>query len=248
MDKKKIVFAILVIIPMFLNGQDSIYKNNHSVIVGFIQEWNDAVIQYIPNNQPGGELHFLSTQFVDSIRFQNGRFEKFNPLQDPETRIKQSERGNYFGLGILDPVIYTNLRFTYERRFGAGSFGFFIPLTIGLEDAQYYTERSIKYRIGLGINFHVPMKQGKSIYAIGLGMYGGRYYGYPYYYYSGEPGIGKYTFFTLTNSHSLRIHIGEKLILAPGFDFTLVGSDEQVGIALFSPYLVGLRFDLIFNL
>ena len=235
-----------MIIPVFLNGQDLIYRNDNSVIAGLIQEWNDSIVQYILKDQPNSELHFLSTHYIDSIRFQNGQFEQLNSLGLNDTRITQKDRRNYLGLGIVDPAIYTNLRFTYERRFGEGSFGLFIPLTIGLEDEVYYSERSLNYRIGVGINFHVPRKQGNSLYVIGMGFYGGSlkksYWPYEESQYDSR------TFFTLTNSHSVRIHINECVILAPGVDFHLIGSYEDYGPGLFYPFFWGLRFDILFNL
>jgi hypothetical protein len=242
MIEKKIVLAILLIIPLFLNGQDLIFKNDNSVIEGLIQEWNDSIVQYILKDQPIGDLHFLSTHYIDSIRFQNGQVEKFNSFELHDTGIKQKGRRTYLGIGLLDPVIYTNLRFTYERRFGAGSFGLFIPLTIGLEDKVYYSERSLNYRIGLGINFHVPRKQGNSLYVIGMNINGGSYVLHDW-----DSQFDSQTFFNLTNSHSMRIHINEWLILAPGVDFHLIGySSHFFGIGL--PFVWGLRFDVLFNL
>ena len=127
MVDKTIFLAVLMITPIFLNGQDLIYRNNNTVIAGLIQEWNDSIVKYIPEDQPDSEPHFLSTHYIDSIRFQNGQFENLTSFGHHDTRIEQKERRTYLGFGIVDPVIYTNLRFTYERRFGAGSFGLFIP-------------------------------------------------------------------------------------------------------------------------
>ena len=246
MVEKKIVLAILMIIPLFLNGQDLIYQNNSSVTEGLIQEWNDSIVQYIPKDQPDSKTHFLSTHYIDSIRFQNGQFEKFNSLEHHDTGIKQKDRRTYLGIGLLDPVIYTNLRFTYERRFGAGSLGLFIPLTIGLEDKGYDSERSLNYRIGLGINFHVPRKQGNSLYVIGMGIYGFSV-NLPDYNYNRESINFSKTFISLTNSHSFRIHVNEWLILAPGIDFQLV-SPSSNGLNYGYPYFWSLRFDILFNL
>ena len=246
MVEKKIILAILMIIPLFLKGQDLIYKNNNSVIEGLIHEWNDSIVQYIPKDQPDSEPHFLSTDYIDSIRFQNGQFEKFNALEHHDTGIKQKDRRNYLGLGILDPVIYTNLRFTYERRFGSGSLGLFIPLTIGLEDKAYDSERSLNYRIGLGINFHVPRKQGNSLYVIGFGIYGFSF-NLPDYNDNREPINFSKTFISLTNSHSFRIHVNEWFILAPGIDFQLI-SPSSNGLNYGYPYFWSLRFDILFNL
>ncbi len=204
-------------------------------------------MQYLPADKPFSSSHFLSTQYIDSIRFQNGQIERFSSLKAHESDLNRKYGRTYLGVGIIDPAAYTNLRFTYERRFGAGSFGLYIPLTIGLGDKEFvYNERNINYRIGVGFNFHVPRKQGNSFYVIGMGIYGGSLNRHDYGY-NGEPQNTSQAFFTITNSHSVRIRINKRLIFAPGIDFHLIGSSEY-GMSLFVPFFRGLRLDILFNL
>jgi hypothetical protein len=242
MLQTRIVLAVIMIFPVFLYGQDSIYKNDNSVIACYIQEWNDSIVQYIPIEKPNSEIHFLSVFYVDSIRFQNGQLEEFNSLGHPDAGTPQRDRKNYFGIGLIDPVVYTNLRLSYEHRSGTGSVGLFIPVTIGFEHEQYFTERGVRFRIGLGMNFHVPRKKGPSFYAVGLGVYYGRYFLHPLYSDDRQAHID------LTNSHSFRIRITDSIVLAPGVDFNLIGWFKRYGVELLYPFPYSFRLDFLVNL
>jgi len=245
MLEKSILLIFIMVFPVFLNGQDSIYKKDNALIVCLIQDRNDSIVQYLPIGKPDSEIHFLSVSYIDSIRFQNGQLEKFNIQDYPVALTPQKGKRNYLGIGLVDPLLYTNLRFTYERRNVEGSVGLFIPVTIGLEHEYYDTERSLLFRTGLGMNFHVPRKKGPSFYIIGISVLYGNYYLHAYY----GPGENDYkTVINLTNSHSFHIRITDSIILAPGFEIHPIGWFKSYGLELLYPFPYSFRLDVLFKI
>ena len=215
---KKLRFVIILLcFPVLLYGQDTIYRSNETVIQAHIQDWNTSIVHFLLADQSNNRIHFLSTHYVDSIRFQNGQVKRFGPDSFIEPEFIQIYERTYLGVGLLDPIAYSNLRFTYERRFGAGSFSLHVPFTIGLGTREYSTwENGIRYRIGAGINFHMPRKRGNNLYVFGMGLYGGSFTNFEYDdLYQERTPISR-PFISLVNAHSLFIRLHENLIVAPG--------------------------------
>jgi hypothetical protein len=247
----RIVLAVLLIFPVFLYGQDSIYRKNNTVNVCLIQEWNDSIIQYILVEEPDSEMHFLSVVYIDSIYFQNGRVKRFISVDPPEEGAPVKETRNCLGLGLglglINHVLYTNLRLSYEHLSGDGSVGLFLPITIGFQ--HYYdpdSERNLQFRLGLGMNFHVPRMQGPRFYVIGVSINYGRYFNHPVNAY--EPGQKSRGFINLTNSHSFHIRLSDRLIFAPGFEIHPIGWIKHYGLEFLYPFPYSLRFDFLVNL
>lgn len=247
MLRNRTVLAGMMLLPVLLYGQDSIFRKDNSLIVCHVQEWNDNIIQYIPIDKPGSEIHFLSVSYVDRIRFENGQVAQFDQLDHPDAGPPRQIKRNHLGIGLLDPFVYTNLRLSYERLSKNGTFGMYLPVTIGFNTGYHDSERDLRFRTGLGMNFYVPRKKGPSFYAVGLGLYIGSLSAYPYYYY--EPGLkDHHTVVTLTNSHTFLIRISDRIILAPGFDFHPVNWYTNFGAEFLYPLNYSIRLDLLVNL
>lgn len=142
-------------------------------------------------------------------------------------KIEQVDRRNYVGAGLLDPLLYRNLRFIYERRFGPGSFALYVPLTIGLNGGtdltSYFRERNIIFKTGAGINFYVPRPRGPSWLILGTGIFGGKYHYSEYEFWNDNWTHEPKTFLMLNTSLFIHIHPISTVILAPGVDVGLVG-------------------------
>ena len=246
MLRKVTILVVIVLSPLILNGQDSIFKKNNAVIVCHIQEWNDSIVQYMLVDENSRENHFLSAAYIDRIRFQDGRVKSFGYLYPPELEIVTKSRRNTIGIGLIDPVLYTNLRLSFEHRSEDGSFGIFLPISIGLENDIYYRERGLQLMVGLGMNFHVPRKKGRRFYVVGVRANYGRYFIDPNYDY--ERDYISYGFFNLTNSHSFHIRLSDRIILAPGFEIHPIGWYRHYGLEFFYPFAYSLRLNLLFNI
>ncbi|HDS07336.1 MAG TPA: hypothetical protein ENO05_06885 [Bacteroides sp.] len=168
-----------------------------------------------------------------------------------DKKIGQDDRRNYLGAGLLDPLLYGNLRFIYERRFGPGSFSVCFPLTIGMNadflQASDFRERNLDFRTGAGFNFYVPRPRGPSWLILGTGIFGGRFHCFSHESWTNE----SRTFLALNTNCSIHLHLSNTFILATGVDVSLLGYN-YLGY-IYSPKIsmlgaAALRIDLLFNL
>ncbi len=164
--------------------------------------------------------------------------------------IEQDDRRNYLGAGLADPLLYRNLRFIYERRFGPGSFSVCFPLTIGLngnaDQIEVFRERNLNLRTGAGFNFYVPRLRGPSVLILGTGIFGGRYKSFDYDRWRNE----SKTFLALNTTCSIHLHLCKSFILATGLDISLLGYN-YLGYTYASRISMlnaaAIRIDLLFN-
>ena len=227
MSKKQLVIVIGLLLPITFQAQDLIFRKKQTAIEAEIVKWSQDLVRYRPHDQKDTILHVLTTLYIDSIIFANGetiRFEKKASLPEGYREITSK---NFVGIGLADPFIYNNLRFTYERYLKRGKVSLFFPLSIGLtKNSNFYNETATSIHAGAGINFHIPAKRISRFYNIGLGLRVGQYRGIEGWLVgTPRPPLNRYYYLGLINYHSIYIPI-RRVILVPGVDFHLLGIYE----------------------
>ena len=164
--------------------------------------------------------------------------------------IERDDRRNYLGVGLTDPLLYRNLRFIYERRFGPGSFSVHFPLTIALngnsDQIPYFRERNLDFRTGAGFNFYVPRQRGPSWLILGTGIFGGRFQCFSNESWTDE----SRTFLALNTNCSIHLHLSNTVILATGVEISLLGYNYlcyTYASRISMLNAAAIRIDLLFN-
>ena len=170
--------------------------------------------------------------------------------EDSLNNLKKLKK-NFIGIGIVDPVLYTNVRINYERRFGKGRFGFQVPLGKGYNKPLYdYSiisiEKANAWYSGLTFQYNHPRKKfPDDIYTIGLGCRIGEYYDSYYHHHTGHLAIPT-LYGSIINSHYFRINLGNFHLLT-GVDIYIY--EYEIGNIWYplDEVFIILRLDIMFG-
>ena len=153
----------LLALPQGSQAQDVILRTNQARIEAQVLEVRGSQVFYKPWGQPGGATTVLSTEFVQSIQFQNGTRRDF--LHEPPPRLTLDDNANP-GRNVVairpEDLLFGNLTLAYERLSKESGLGVKVPFTIGLGHAQaeygrdaFYTQYNRILGTGLEVNFYM---------------------------------------------------------------------------------------------
>ena len=218
MNKISVLTLCMSLICFLSSGQDLIYTSDGSTISGMVLEWDQSQIKYEPIDIENKNPIVLSSWYIDSIRFKNGRLETFTEISNSYLPPKNLSSHTLLGFDFLS-LLPANFRLTYEYKSSSGIVGYYVPLTINLSSKKtyWYDENSI----GIGFKFYVPTKNKRINMATGFQLVGGQFF--DYIYMSGYQSIG---FINFNFSNHFSYALSEDFLIGLSVD-----------LKLFSPYV-----------
>lgn len=192
MAKKILVFSLLLLVVLLVDGQDLITRSDGVVIRATVLEIKPGLLRFRHYQQPDTLVYQISTRDVGSLRLADGTVRTF-----PEAEKKEAAPFDYYtasGRNILwynfFELIYPNFALAYERVLASGKIGLKIPLLVGLSSGNSSNSYSIDVRkntrFGTGLEMNVyPFGQGRFQYYVGPAF---QYRTYQGYFYATNPG------------------------------------------------------------
>jgi hypothetical protein len=247
----KTKLLLLIACFAFIGGikaQDVLYKFDGSKEKVIIKEINEKDIVYKLFDNQNGPDYRISRNDVLMVTYQNDTFEIINKSLVNDRTVAR----NIFSYNLFD-LVWNSFTVSYECIFENGKTGLKIPLSLGYNYNDEYTNFDFRNIIasGVGINFY-PTGQGKWKYFMGpqikLGL--GKEQEYYYYYdefgnYIGEEVKGVESFygkffidngimFTPVTNFSLAafVSLGVRYVAKSNYDNDGINTDGAFGVNL----------------
>ena len=164
------IISILVLTSLTTFSQDTIVRTNGTKISARILEADSLQISYYKYSDPEQRLFFLSTEYVSSINYKDGKVKNYSSLSLIDDYTYKPLKKNILSFSLLD-LAFGGIAIRYEKLQGSGKVGLFaggmvnlLPKAVehsinayygydDLHDYGYSLARSYGY-LETGVNFY----------------------------------------------------------------------------------------------
>ena len=162
-----IIIAMLLFATGITYGQDTLFKVDGTILLTKIIELNQTQVKYKLYSNPEGPTYVAGKEFISQIVYENGVVEIFPvhenaniaPILKIDPRSVDFGR-NFISINLFDLLGRNTLTISYEYTFKNGLSSFKVPISIKLDDIDYYDDRKV---FGIGLDYYLyPFGQGKS--------------------------------------------------------------------------------------
>lgn len=234
------------LIPISLTAQSVIYKKDGSKVTTSQVDKAGNVRTYKLTDDPEGNIHYISKDVIDSIRYKDGSVERFNKQVDyilPEEEPEPVKR-NSAGVDVGGPIIYilggiadikdiAKLCLFYERLIFKDDLGLKNYLFINLGSDSFYDisiNDKADFYLSSGLNYYF-LKSRLFRFGTGLSFLVGRFHEEKYLNYSGwHEKIS--THGGILFNTSIHRNLGDKISISGGIDIP-VGWNREYRTLLF---------------
>jgi hypothetical protein len=201
-QKLSVLIFLLTALTLVTTAQDLIFKRSGEVIPALGLSSSGQSRSYRLADDPPEIRRFISTSLIDSIRYENGRREIFQPppvTMLPSAELKQdtekssNERiwdapppfhRHAVGVDLAAAVFYRSLRFSYEYLLGKGRTGLHASISVNLNPEKvliYSYDESYNDYYGYNLMNHADWnaRLGYQVFIFPPGLFrfaGGLYY------------------------------------------------------------------------